>query len=189
MASRAGGVLPVELTAFGAQYTGSTVVCRWATATETNSAYFVVERSQNARQFTEIGRVAGAGTSTRAQSYSFSDARPLPGTAYYRLRQVDQDGSTAFSPVAVVQSAEQAAFTVVPNPGVGAYELGTSFREPARLQGTVLNLLGQPVVQFNQEVAAGNVRTPFTLEGQPAGVYLVQLVTPGGPVTLRVVKQ
>ncbi|TGE21476.1 hypothetical protein E5K00_14415 [Hymenobacter aquaticus] len=190
VASRTGGVLPVTLTAFTAQRSAATVACAWATATETNSAYFVVERSANAATYAEIGRVAGAGTSTRPHSYAFIDQQPLTGTTYYRLRQVDTDGSTAFSPVAVVQGgAASADFAITPNPGAGRYELRTNFREATQLRGRVVNLLGQSVLELNEPVAAGEARLPLLLTGQPAGLYLVQLATAAGPVVLRVVKE
>ncbi|TGE15320.1 T9SS type A sorting domain-containing protein [Hymenobacter elongatus] len=190
VASRGGGVLPVELTAFAARRAAATVVCAWATASETNSAYFLVERSTNARDFAEIGRLASAGTSSQRHSYSFTDAQPPAGHTYYRLRQVDADGTTAFSPVVAVSGgSQQAEFSVTPNPGAGPYELWTNFRETTQLRGVVLNALGQQVVQFNKPIAAGAARTRFTLDSQPAGVYMVRLLTANGPVVVRVIKQ
>jgi hypothetical protein len=190
VASQVGGVLPVALTAFSAQRTAKGVACNWTTASEINSAYFVVERSSNAAGFAEIGRLASAGSSTQSRSYTFADTHPLPGTAYYRLRQTDADGSTTFSPVAVVQGAVSAAdFMVAPNPGNGQYELWTSFPEAGQVQGQVVNMLGQQVLRLNQPVAAGRQTTRFDLSHQPAGLYLVQLRTLAGPVILRVVKQ
>ncbi|SHJ39857.1 Por secretion system C-terminal sorting domain-containing protein [Hymenobacter daecheongensis DSM 21074] len=188
--SQSGGVLPVELVSFGAQRSGRTVSCRWSTASEMNNAYFTVERSlTNAQGFKQIGRVAGAGSSTQAHAYLFVDEQPATTVAYYRLRQVDYDGTESFSPVSVVAGTEQAAVSITPNPGSGRYEIRTSFSVPTYLHGSVVNTLGQHVLAIRQSVAAGSTQTPLDLSQQPAGLYIVRLSTPAGPVTLRVLKQ
>ncbi|AWM33123.1 FG-GAP repeat domain-containing protein [Hymenobacter nivis] len=97
--------LPVTLTAFTGQATARANVLRWATASEKNSARFVIERAVGA-EFVAVGSVAAAGSSS-ALSYEFADATGLAaGTAYYRLRQEDPDGTVAYSPVvAIVRAA------------------------------------------------------------------------------------
>jgi len=65
--------LNVELTSFVGEERDCKNYLTWETATETNSDYFVIERSFNANQFSEIGRVNAAGTSYENQSYGFTD--------------------------------------------------------------------------------------------------------------------
>lgn len=98
--------LPVTLTAFTGQATARANVLRWATASEKNSARFVIERAVGA-EFVAVGSVAAAGSSSSAFSYEFVDATGLAaGTAYYHLRQEDLDGTVAYSPVvAIVRAA------------------------------------------------------------------------------------
>ena len=97
--------LPVELIAFAATATGAEVRLAWATAGERACAYFAVERSATGQEFAEIGRLAGHGSTVQAQAYALSDARPLPGLSYYRLRQVDEDGQAHYSAVQAVRYA------------------------------------------------------------------------------------
>jgi hypothetical protein len=91
--------LPVELTTFAGKARSTGVELNWQTASERNSAYFQVERAADANEgFRAIGKVEAAGSTARASSYRFVDAQPL-ALGYYRLRQVDQDGTASFSPV------------------------------------------------------------------------------------------
>ena len=92
-------VLPIELGRFDAQPKDRKVDLSWETATELNNDRFVIQRSANGTDFTALESMAGAGTSTTAHSYRFTDAQPLPGRSYYRLQQVDFDGQSSFSPV------------------------------------------------------------------------------------------
>ena len=111
--------LPVELLQFTATRQGAAVNLAWATASEKNSAYFLVQRSADGRTFTDLNRVAAQGTSTRRHDYSSLDTAPLAGMNYYRLRQVDNDGTAAYSPIAVVYfegKSATPALVAYPNP-------------------------------------------------------------------------
>ncbi len=98
--------LPIELLSFEAQDHGAIVHTEWVTGSETNNAFFVVERSADGDLFQPVGTVPGSGTTPVAHSYSFDDPAPLDGTSYYRLRQSDEDGMSATSEVVAVQREE-----------------------------------------------------------------------------------
>ncbi|MGI4740233.1 MAG: T9SS type A sorting domain-containing protein [Janthinobacterium lividum] len=116
------GPLPVVLTSFGVRRLAGTGAAEisWATASEQNSARFVVERSATpAEGFAAIGQVAAAGTSAGRHAYSLRDeaAATQAGPLYYRLRQIDADGRATLSAVAVLAAGPvQAGFTLYPNP-------------------------------------------------------------------------
>ena len=122
--------LPVELVQFSATRQGSAVQVAWATASEKNSDYFVVERSANGRVFSEIKRVDAQHSSTSRHDYGTLDTAPLAGTSYYRLRQVDQDGTTAYSNIATVRfdgKAGAPALLAYPNPATSTgFQLATT---------------------------------------------------------------
>jgi hypothetical protein len=109
-------VLPVELTAFSGWEENGQVQLAWTTQSERNSDYFVVEKSQDGRLFEAIGNVEAAGFSLVRIDYSFADPAPGPGANYYRLRQVDFDGTVNFSKVIEVWLPDAAAVAVYPNP-------------------------------------------------------------------------
>jgi len=112
-------ILPVTLAYFTARQQESQVLLQWATASEKDNAYFSLEKSRDGQQFNEIGRVIGAGTSNTKRTYEFTDDFPFRGTSYYRLRQVDFDGTSANSRIAAVNSKVTAALKIYPNPLTG----------------------------------------------------------------------
>ena len=85
--------LPVELVEFETNCDQSDVILKWETASETNNDYFVIERSVDNKHFTSIGTVDGNGNSVTSSYYSYTDIKTDEGTWYYRLIQVDNDGS------------------------------------------------------------------------------------------------
>lgn len=90
--------LPVELLQFGASTESENVHLKWSTASELNNDYFEIEKSMEGIVFESIGKVKGAGTSQHIIQYSFIDALSFP-ISYYRLKQVDFDGTFTYSDV------------------------------------------------------------------------------------------
>jgi hypothetical protein len=148
------GSLPVQLTAFSATAApGRAVRLDWTTASEVNNDYFEVQRSLDGHAFEVAGRVRGNGSSLQAHTYSFVDAAPGTATTYYyRLRQVDHDGTSSFGPVQVVTlGLKGSAFqlTAVPNPTTsGNLQVQVQYAGPATTSAvlTIRSLLGQTVL-------------------------------------------
>lgn len=93
-------LLPVELLYFQVSCTDGLPLLEWVTASERNSESFVPERSTNMVDWTAIGSVPAVGNSTVTVQYSFVDKEPASvPLIYYRLRQLDIDGSTTILPV------------------------------------------------------------------------------------------
>ncbi len=92
------GVLPVELVKFEVLPTNGTNLIAWTTGMELNNDYFVIEKSLNGKDFHSIGEVNGYGKSSHEIDYNFIDEAPYENT-YYRLKQVDLDGSVEYSKV------------------------------------------------------------------------------------------
>lgn len=115
-----GNPLPVRLLHFNAEATESRQVrLAWETGEERNSSHFVVERSRNMREFEILGQVESTGSSLISKKYDFIDQSPLPGANYYRLRQVDRDGSeTVYRSQSVTISSYGSLY---PNPSDGRY--------------------------------------------------------------------
>ncbi len=107
--------LPVTLVSFDANAVEENVIVTWATTEEKNSDYFDVERSHDARSWAGIARIAGKGTVRALNEYRLEDAQPLPGTSYYRLKQVDTDRSFAYSHMVSVKRPDFAV-SVFPSP-------------------------------------------------------------------------
>jgi len=113
--------LPVELLSFEARSNADVVEVEWATASEQNSDRFVVERSNDNMDWTPLTEVPAAGESQSLLSYRAVDRTPLAGVAYYRLKQVDLDGSSTFSDTrAVEHRATHTELLIWPQPATDA---------------------------------------------------------------------
>jgi hypothetical protein len=107
--------LPVELVSFNAKAVEKQVDLNWETATEVNSDYFELQRSDNGKQWAQIGHVYSVGDSKVTNSYSFIDFSPQVGLNYYRLKMVDKDKTFAYSSIKSV-NFEGKATSLFPNP-------------------------------------------------------------------------
>lgn len=110
--------VPVEISYFSAQAVDNQkVTLKWETASEINSHIFIVERSRNAVHYEQITQLPAAGFSRSPKTYYFTDESALFGTNYYRLRQIDQDGTQqVFRPQTVTIEDLDVPFGVFPNP-------------------------------------------------------------------------
>ncbi|HEY8401609.1 MAG TPA: T9SS type A sorting domain-containing protein [Cytophagaceae bacterium] len=100
-------MLPVEFLNVFASTGQSSVIISWSTASETNNDKFVIERSSDLKSWEELGEVQGAGNSNTIRRYVYFDDNPLSGVGYYRIRQVDYDGTYAFSQMLSVNRNDQ----------------------------------------------------------------------------------
>jgi hypothetical protein len=112
-----GSSLPVTLLSFAAKPAGDRVQLNWSTTSEQDASHFIVERSADLSEFTFVDQVSAKGTTDQRQYYGVTDKQPVPGNNYYRLRQVDRDGTFALSkPVSAVVESAQVVMEVYPNP-------------------------------------------------------------------------
>lgn len=161
------GAFPVELTSFTGTPAGNAVLLEWATASEQNSAKFVVERSADNATFEALGEEMAAGNSNTVRNYQFADLSPLAGISYYRLRQLDMDGAEHLSnTIEVAYAPGQVSLTLVPNPATVGQTL------------TVLGSDAEAEISLRLYTVAGDLVTDQTL---PAGVRSISLpVLPAG---------
>ncbi len=165
----ANAVLAVELTTLKAKAVNTTTVLTWQTASEKDNAGFTIERSADATNFTAIGNVKGNGTTNATSDYTFTDATPLSGVNYYRLRQADVNGKETMSKVVSVLFGKTGL--VLRNTLVhDALEVVVSESEVGPL--SIFNVSGQLVyatkVQGTQRIDLSNLS---------AGVYIVRTQT------------
>ena len=111
--------LPVSLGYFNATSSKEHITLKWVTFTEVNNQCFYLEKSHNGKDYQQIAKIAGAGTSTNPRNYTFKDDAPFHGVQYYRLLQQDIDGKlTTFKPIAIKWENET-VLKFYPNPGKG----------------------------------------------------------------------
>jgi hypothetical protein len=180
--SNSSSPLPVALKGFTATASPKGTQLQWITASEKDNAAFEVQRGGTAEQFQTIGRVSGQGTSSQGHSYSWVDKQPLPGLSYYRLRQLDYDGTESFSPVAVVQqSTDLLAASFSPNPSAGFVTLSPALGD---VQYRVLNSLGQLVL--TGKTSGGST---VDMQSLRTGSYFLELHSATGRKIERFVRE
>jgi Zn-dependent metalloprotease len=168
----AGGALPVTLVKFEGEHTSEGNLLLWETSSEVSNDHFVVERSRDARKFDEIAKIAGVGTSAVRNAYSFTDSHYDKGLNYYRLKQVDTDGSFAYSRMIAIESDAMKEVKYFPNPVQSL--LNIELPDPNMLQCNVkvFNSAGQCVVA-KERVKTSKGKMSLDLAKLPAGVYQI----------------
>ncbi|MEQ9405563.1 MAG: T9SS type A sorting domain-containing protein [Cyclobacteriaceae bacterium] len=140
-------VLPVELVDFRAEIINQAVAVKWSTITELNNDHFIVERSVDGELFESLGRVEGAGTTNEKIDYTLNDNKPLAGLTYYRLKQVDYDGTTTFSEIIQIDyqgGLDGVSVTLYPNPAKDLANIRID-SEIGDVKITIIDQLGRDV--------------------------------------------
>ncbi|GAB3829235.1 T9SS type A sorting domain-containing protein [Hymenobacter jeollabukensis] len=183
--------LPVTLTDFTVRAQGADALLIWHTAQEKNNDRFEVERSGTGRDFERVGTLPGRGNATTVSEYRYSDpgaARYAAGTLYYRLRQVDTDGTATYSEVRAVQfdaKAMPAVVTLYPNPAAEQATLDLSRLPAARYAVRILDLTGRLV---QEQAVSGGSQPALSLRTLRPGAYVVQVRGAGRVVSLPLVR-
>jgi hypothetical protein len=189
-------VLPVTITNFRGETAGAINKLYWSTSTETNNKGFELERSTDGINYTKLTFVAtkaNGGNSSSQLSYSFDDLKPLPGTSYYRLKQIDNDGKFNYSGV-VTLSRKLTQITlskVFPNPATTELNVVITSPRAEKLTVVVTDLRGKVVMQTSTNVVLGENQQQLNVAKLAGGTYMVKVICADGCETAvhRFVKQ
>ncbi|CAH1001452.1 hypothetical protein LEM8419_02355 [Neolewinella maritima] len=169
----AGTAMPVDLLSFSGRQEQRQVILEWETASESDNDHFLIERRTAQGEYTALSRVGGAGTTRVARSYRSVDPTPGAGINYYRLTQVDYDGSrTVYPRVVAATYAVDAAGTVYPNPVVGdVLKLDFPTADGGEVQLSLYDQRGRCVYATVVTVQPYAATISLPMEGLARGVY------------------
>lgn len=171
--------VPVELTSFSANVVNGGVVLSWSTSTETNNSGFEVERSLDNNVFSKIAFVSGFGTTAEPKSYNYSDQSVKGGTYYYRLKQIDYDGTFNYSDVVEVYVSLPKDFALeqnYPNPFNPSTSIQFSLPVDANVTIAVYNLVGEKVADIaSSDFSAGTHKVDFDASNLTSGIYFYRI--------------
>jgi hypothetical protein len=172
-------VTPVELTSFTAKVVGNSVVLDWQTASELNNRGFEVERKSVNGEWKNIGFVAGYGTTSETKEYRYTDNSVQNGKYFYRLKQVDFDGTFEYSEEVQVEFVKPISYELgqnYPNPFNPSTTIKFSIPEAGNVKLVVYNLLGQEVKTLvNGFIQSGTHTINFDASNLNSGMYLYRL--------------
>ncbi len=101
-----------------------TISVHWTTFTENNNEKFEVERSKNVKEWTKIGEVSGAGNSSQRVDYQLTDNKPLVGKNYFRIKQIDFNKDSTYSPIFSTETPDpEPGLKIYPNPAQNQQEI------------------------------------------------------------------
>lgn len=180
-------LLPIELLYFTATPKEEDVLIEWETVVEVNNDYMAVEHSIDGRNFTEIGKVAGAGSTLEPQYYNFLHTNPVPGINYYRLRQVDFDGKETYHKIVAVQfKTEEQVVLLYPTASREQVNLQVSAPIETVQEIRVMDVTGRVI--FAKELEIGQSHWELPIGNFHPGHYFLQMELNGELVVKRFVK-
>jgi hypothetical protein len=154
--------LPVEFIHFEAKSLNTHVLLSWSTASELNNHFFEVQKSISGEPFTPIAEVSGNGTTTETHHYNFTDTEVSP-VAFYRLKQVDYDGTVSYSKIArTIYEEDAISFTQDKS------EVTINFETFAPSQVLLLNSSGR-------EILNDDIHSSYSIDKRflASGIYVL----------------
>lgn len=179
---------PVELESFTASINNSEIQLLWTTSSELNNRGFEIEKKTNNSDWNKIGFIEGKGTTTETNDYTFYDKNNYTGTAFYRLKQIDFDGTAEYS--------ETISIEIIPN----EYELKQNYPNPFNPETvieftipqkewvnlSIYNISGEIVeTLINNTVDGGTHQIVFNAKDLSSGIYVCRLKTSGKTFTIK----
>jgi trimeric autotransporter adhesin len=178
--------VPITLLQFKGERSGSINKLDWTTATEINNAGFELQRSADGVNFSSlafVGSKASNGNSVNAITYNFDDVRPLAGSGYYRLKQVDKDGKATMSKVVLIKGAKVNAVTftsIYPNPVHD--KLNTIITSPVTevVQLVITDLSGKVISKQAASLVSGDNKIEMPVSSLASGTYFIKATCANG---------
>jgi hypothetical protein len=169
-------VLPLDLLSFQLVNKTQTVLLQWQTANEQNVIHFVIERSNDAIHFAEIGTVSANGNRTSINDYNFTDIQPAFAKNYYRLRIVDADGKIKYSKVLSVDIRKaNSNISLYPNPVKDVLYISFDAAKAGHANLVVLDAQGKQVLLENNLVQKGINLLHLNASKLASGTYFLRI--------------
>ena len=177
--------LPINIVRFTGKRIENASVLSWTTLSEQNNAYFEIEHSKDARNFTlvsdKIKTKANNGNGNTVLNYDFVDKLPNEGHNYYRLKQTDKDGKTSMAKNVVdVYFGDETMVTMYPNPASSELNVDINIVKATNAKLKIMDATGRVVKQIDMNLKAGGNQTKVSLEGLSDGMYMVNITNDKG---------
>lgn len=178
--------LPVDFASFKGERKGTENVLSWTTATEVNNAGFELQRSADGTNFsalTFVNSKASNGNSNQSLTYNFTDVKPLSGSGYYRLKQVDKDGKTSFSEIVVIKGLKPTKLELVsiyPNPVINTLKVSIAAAKADKVTFVVSDVTGKAIITQTLSVTSGDNTLQLDVNNLAKGTYTIKAICADG---------
>lgn len=178
--------LPIELIYFEGKAVDNTVVLEWSTASETNSSYYIVQRSTTGELFEDLERVDAAGNSVEELIYEVTDQSPKR-FFYYRLMAIDQDESFTYSNTVYIAHNQEYGISIYPTVVTDNLTIRYEEQEDHNWKIEIYDVMGRVV----RSTAFSEDEKVVSLQDLTAGTYTVRIISKTGEKILskKIVKQ
>ncbi len=182
--------LPVQLLSFNAALQNKSVNVAWKTTNEINTDHFVVERSNDARTFSDLQTVTAKGNgSANVESYATIDLQPLTGTSYYRLREVSKDGSVTYSNVVSVTILANGTLVISPNPVYSNIRILLQSVHSANITLQVSDMSGKTLTTQSTQVSEGMNTITIPASSLSKGMYILKVIENNNVQNVKFIKR
>lgn len=180
-------VLPLNLISFTLTKSESSNLLKWSTAQEIKTSSFEVQRSSDGRTFTAIGSVP-AGRKSTQNDYLFTDASPLGGANYYRLKIIDEDGRFTYSAIVWASNTNTASIVIYPIPVKDKITMKLNSLTQNVYNVAVTDVQGRVVLRATFNVDAGTTVKEINASALKQGTYFVKIESTSGSQVIKIVK-
>ena len=185
-------ILPIELSKFEANCNNNRVNITWTTESEKNNEAFIIERSHNAIDFTEIARIGGSVNSIETINYHYTDENPNTGDNYYRLVQIDIDGTRTQSEIIVAKchgsNLDNMQVEAYPNPFNDELTISLYNFNGQNTSIEIFDMLGKTIATKTIANPGNYYEKTLNLDGFPKAAYSVRISANGATINKLVIK-
>lgn len=182
--------VPVELTSFSGYFDEGSIILNWITSSETNNYGFEVERRHDASSFETIAFINGNGTTTNRISYTFKDKDLFANRYFYRLKQMDFDGSFDYSneiAIDVPLSEDFELFQNYPNPFNPTTKIRFFLPQAGVVKISLFDILGSEIkILYNSEINTGTHELSLDGSDLATGIYFVKMFAGDNQQTIKI---
>ena len=190
-------IVPIILVQFDAAYVNGFIQLDWMTQTEANNKFFEIERSIDGINFEKINQMDGALNSSTLKTYRYFDNNfPLLNKLYYRIAQVDLDGSKKYTPIRVITIKSNkplwiAIEKVIPNPVIDNTTLKIMATDNFLVRIKLFDLLGNIVYSNHEKIKSGYNLVQIRMNDLQSGMYFMEIIDTksGQSITQKIIKQ
>ena len=172
--------LPIEMGHFNAVKKTDAVQLNWLTLSEENTRSFIVERSWDGQRFQPLGTLEAIGNSSSTTSYKYLDNNPNEGENYYRLQQVDLDGSFTYSKIALVNFYKNQALTIRPSLVENSFNI-VAKNTTGQMEFSIFNFMGHKMMEGKVESGEEAIDASTLASGQ----YIITILYGNGKKATR----